>query len=312
MTLPDPPLPLPDEDALDLAASAVVDGVATAEELALVAAAPGGLDRVTALRAVADAVGGPVPGQRAEAAEGALAAALAAFDDDTGGAEAGDAGAPPGGPPVAGGATIARLPRRRPAGLNRLAAVAAALILVAAVGGLAASFLRSRDGDAVLMAESNRGGADEGAAAEGVASGATSTGKGSRAAGGQASPGAPSPPTPEPRGLTEALATLPAVDGGDLGSQEDLEALAQRAAAALDGTPDAAVTTGAALPSDVQACVAAAPAAAGQVVGPLRYRAVGRFRGAPAAFLAYSVPSGDRLLLVMSRPGCTVLGSTPF
>ena len=49
MTPPEPPLPVPEDDALDAAASAVVDGGASPEEAALVAASPHGQARVEAL-----------------------------------------------------------------------------------------------------------------------------------------------------------------------------------------------------------------------------------------------------------------------
>ncbi|MEO5680150.1 MAG: hypothetical protein ABIS47_10825, partial [Acidimicrobiales bacterium] len=85
--LPDAGLPtgisaedlLPD-DPLDAAASAVVDGEATPEEAALVAASPQGAARLAGLRAVSEAVGRPGREQDPPAEARALAAALAAFD----------------------------------------------------------------------------------------------------------------------------------------------------------------------------------------------------------------------------------------
>jgi len=87
----EPPLPVPADDSLDAAASALVDGVATPEEAALVAASPGGAARLAELRAVSEAVGRPGPEQDPSAAASALAAALAAFDAaGTGQATGGD------------------------------------------------------------------------------------------------------------------------------------------------------------------------------------------------------------------------------
>jgi len=85
--------------------------------------------------------------------------------------------------------------------------------------------------------------------------------------------------------------------------------------AALAGVPEAGLTTpNTALPSDVQACVTAGPSLAGEIVGALRYRAVGAFSGTDAVFLAYDRPAAPpaRRLLVLARNSCTPLASRPF
>jgi hypothetical protein len=105
------------------------------------------------------------------------------------------------------------------------------------------------------------------------------------------------------------------VDGGDLGRQVDVEAVAQRTAATLDGVADPAFTApGSAPPRDVQACIATGAATAGEPLGPLRYRAVGTFGGKDAVFLAFDRQGANppRLLLVLARSGCAVLASTHF
>lgn len=310
MSFAEPPLPVPEDDPLDAAASAVVDGVATAEEAALVAASPEGQARVAMLRRVADAVGRPVPDQDPGAAGAALAAALAAFHHHhhhhpTAGTGADRADGPdlvdrPGGagdhraavtlpPPPTSAATARWLPR--------LGAMAAVLVLLAGIGALAVGLLGGTGDDATT-----RSSAPE------VASGAVTT-----AAPPQGTSRDSAAATPRPAQTAMAASPPPVVDGGDVGSQSDLQALVQRVAAALDSESDPATAgRGTALPTDVKACVDAGPAAANQPVGPLRYRAVGSFQGTPAVVAAYERPGSPRLLLVLARSGCTVLASTPF
>jgi len=104
------------------------------------------------------------------------------------------------------------------------------------------------------------------------------------------------------------------VDGGEIGRQDDVNALTLRAAAALEGVPDDRVIAagGAAPPSDVQACAdLGAPKA--EPVGGLRYRAVGTFRGTAAVFFVFDRSSPPpRLLVIRARTGCAVLASIPF
>lgn len=313
MTSSEPPLPVPEDDALAAAASAVVDGVATPEEAALVAAAPEGAARLAALRVVAGLVGSPPEPQDPSSAEGALAAAMAAFD--AGGAD------------EAGGgdghlrASVSSLPPRTPVrgsrGLPRLAVVAAALLLLVGIGAFAIGSLSSEDSATMSAApparELSKGtestaaapaapAVDAGASAGGAA---TTTSPPAAAASDalRAAPGAGAVPQP------------PVVDGGDLGRQDEIEALGLRMAAALDGTPEPTVSNAtAALPSDVQACATAGAGTIGEVVGPLRYRAVGTFEGTPAVFLAYDRLGGNppRVLLVLARQGCGLLASSHF
>ena len=346
MSSAEPPLPVPEDDALDAAASAVVDGVATPEEAALLAASPGGEARVGALRAVAAAVGQPVPAQDGATADRALAAALEAFvagvpDDGRAGRGAQEGHAAAIDPPSrsatsgtaagaaagsAGGdghrrATVTPFPVPPPHGaapprwLPRLSLVAAALVVLVGIGALV-GFLGAKDDKAVMSS----------AAPDAASESATSLAPASLAAprtnpaAGLAGPGMATSTVPPPASRDNAAAAAaappPVVDGGDVGRQTDLQALAQRAAAALDSTPDPATTGRTALATDVQACVNAGPtaaAAAAQPVGPLRYRAVGSFQGTPAVVLAYDRPgTPSRLLLVLARTGCTLLDETPF
>ena len=327
MSSAEPPLPVPDDDPLDAAASAVVDGVATPDEAALVAAAPDGQARVDALRAVAGAVGRPVPDQDQAAAARVRAAALDAFAAAAAApvtATVTAAGADDGAAPAAARpngledrrASVTSLPPPPSAAaarwLPRLSLVAAALFLLLAVGAVAAGVLGDDDA------------AERQTSAAEVAAGATTpppeqlaAPAAPEAAAGAAAPDAAAatsvaramaPPPPGPTTLA------PVVDGGDVGSQTEVQDLAQRAAAALDSPPDpATAASGSALPSDVQACVRAGPPTAGQPVGDLRYRAVGRFRTTPAVVLAYDRPgSPSRLLLVLARRDCALLASAPF
>lgn len=328
MSSAEPPLPVPEDDALDAAASAVVDGVATPDEAALVAARPDGQARVDALRAVAGAVGRPVPEQDQAAAARARAAALDAFAAAAAAAApatatATAAGADDGAAPAAARpngledrqASVTRLPPPPSAAgarwLPRLSLVAAALFLLLAVGAVAAGVLGDDDA------------AERQTSAAEVAAGATTAppeqlgapAAPAAAAGAAADAAAPTSvarAVPPPAGSPTPL--VPVVDGGNVGSQIEVQDLAQRAAAALDSPPDpATAAAGSALPSDVQACVRAGPTAAGQPVGDLRYRAVGRFRATPAVVLAYDRPgSPSRLLLVLARRDCTLLASAPF
>ncbi|CAA9254343.1 MAG: hypothetical protein AVDCRST_MAG76-2455 [uncultured Acidimicrobiales bacterium] len=320
MSFAEPPLPVPDDDALDAAASAVVDGVASPAEAALVAASPEGEARVAMLRAVADAVALPVPDQDEAARARTLAAALAAFAATTGtgdGADGPDLG-DRGGRDDDGPGTVRTLPPRPTSAvtgrwLPRLGAVAAVLVLLAGIGALAVGLLGDTARDTTM-----------GSKAPGVASEATQPapppGASEDSAAGRAGPAGPGP-APEGRPIpgrtaetAMAAAPPPVVDGGDLGNQSDLQALVQRVAAALDNEADPATAgRGTALPTDVQACIAAGPTAANQPVGPLRYRAVGTFQGTPAVVAAYGESGAQpRLLLVLARPGCTVVASTPF
>lgn len=364
MSTTEPPLPVPEDDALDAAASAVVDGVATVEESDLVAAAPEGQARVATLRAVAEAVGWRVPEQGADAATRALAAATAAFDDDGlartpavspfAPTVSGGAGGDPHDPfptAAAGGgsggskAPVSTLPRPATSGrwLPRLGAIAAVLMLLAGIGTLAVGLFgnrsdpqvsSARSGDASVAATAP-GKADdrlEAGATAGAPTAAGRTGGPTTAqpgqtgtpggavapdqAGAPGQPGGPGaaaaprpgdPATPAPG----APPPPPVVDGGEFGNQVDVDALAQRAAAALDSTPDPATTGNAALPSDVQACVDVGAAGLKEKIGALRYRAVGSFQGRPVVVLVYDREgSPPRLLLVLTRSDCALISFT--
>ena len=308
MTTPVPPLPVPDDDGLDAAASAV-----------------------------AEAVGSPVGAQDPQAAAAGLAAALAAFDGGAAQVDDEAGTAPDGtGSPVPAGAQVTRLrpsPRSGSGrGLSRLAAVAAALVLVVGLGALSVALLRSGGdddaatstalgSDAEREAVSPSGlteGAGQGAAGDAARqqqpSPAPGIGSGSGAVQTGAPPQASTAQAADPRALA-AERPPPVVDGGDLGRQVDVAAVAQRTGATLDGVADPAFTApGAAPPRDVQACIATGAATAGEPLGPLRYRAVGTFEGKDAVFLAFDRTGANppRLLLVLARSGCAVLASTHF
>lgn len=341
MTTTEPPLPVPEDDALDTAASAVVDGTATPEEAELVAAGPEGQARVAALRAAAEAVGRPVPEQGADAAARALAAATAAFDGAT-------SAGPHGG---ARDASVIGLPPPTTSSpwLRRLGAVAAVLVLLAGIGTLAVGLFGNRDkaavsssrsGDAALAADSTVPGglADPqqgGIAPEGRASGGAAGpgGQPQANAGGPGAAGGPggaagSGPAANPRAAagvgqgsgpgpaapgTPPTPPPPVINGGDFGNENDVDALARRAAGALDGPPDPA-TTGGALPSDVQSCVNVGSAGLNENIGALRYWAVGVFQGLPVVVVAYDreVRSPPHLLLVLTRNECGLRSFSAF
>lgn len=340
MTSVDSPLPVPDDDALAAAASAIVDGVATPEETALVASSPYGPACVAALRAVAQAVAHPVPAQSPTAAATAIAAAIAAA---LGAADAtvpisaavppapgtaladtsatrlaaldalyGHAPTEPAAEPDDTEATVVTLPPRPSASsarwLPRLGAVAAALVLLVGIGALMVGLLDTENPKGETQASAPEAGVDArttGPLAKADRSAAPADSK----ADSNSTAGAPSAPQP----AAEASAPL-VVDGGDFGNQTDLQALVQRAAAALDSAPDPSTTSrDAALATDVQACVNDAPVAANEPLGALRYRATGSFQGSPAVALAYDRPgTPPRLLLILTRQSCSVLATTPF
>lgn len=318
MTSLEPPLPVPDDDALDAAASALVDGVATPEEAALVAASPDGAARLAALRAVSEAVGRPGPQQSPAAAASALAAALAAFD--AAGADAttaagtpaprlGSDGESPADPDATGdeagdakaieaeegqGNVRALRPRvGSPSSARwqpRLGAVAAALVLLIGVAVLTVNLL-GRAGNSEAPT-------DMAAAPSSPAAGRPGDTAASAAARAEASARA------------EAAAVI---DGGDFGNESAVEAIALRAAAAFDSPPVPATADATSLPGDLQRCLEADPSTVTEEVGAPLYQAEGTFRGIPALAIAYQ-RDGDppRLLLVLARSDCSLLERTSF
>lgn len=321
MSFAEPPLPVPDDDALDAAASAVVDGVATPSEAALVAASPEGETRVAMLRAVAEAVALPVPDQDEAAAARALAAALGALPA-TGTSDSDAADEPDLVDRQGRGddrpATVTTLPPPPASAaaarwLPRLGAMAAVLVLLAGIGALAVGLLGD-SGDDATRSSAPDGRSEATAAAQPQGPSRDSAAATPDPAGPAAAPAAPPPSSGATARTAMAASPPPVVDGGDFGSQSDLQALVQRAAAALDSEADPATSgRGTALPTDVQTCVDAGPAAANLPLGPLRYRAVGSFQGTPAVVAAFERPGDQpRLLLVLAQRGCTVLASTPF
>ncbi len=320
MTSLEPPLPVPDENSLDAAASALVDGLATPEEAALMAASPDGAARLAALQAVAEAVGRPGPVQDPSAAARALAAALAAFDAAGTDAAAGDGGrdrpaeqeapdlglaheaAPdrPGSgddedgdsPERAGdgvGNVHVLVPRHRsPRSVRwmpRLGEVAAALVLLVGIAVLTVSLLgRAGDPDPATSGD--------------VAAAPTA-----------AAPGRPGD-TAKAMARTEASAVI---DGGSFGNETAVEAIALRAAAAFDNPPVPAPADAPSLPDDLLRCLAAGPSTVNEDVGAPLYQAEGTFQGIPAVAVAYQ-RDGDppRLLLVLARSDCSLLERAPF
>lgn len=333
MTSLEPPLPVPDDDVLDAAASALVDGVATPEEAALVAASPGGAARLAALQAVSEAVGRPGPTQDPAAAASTLAAALAAFDAaGTGQATGGDGPDPdqaahgprPSGlantavPDLASdgdapgsaspgngedgdgreaadegrGNVHALTPRRgSPTSvrwLPRLGAVAAALVLLVGIAVLTVDLLGKAG--------------DSGTSTNDVAAGPTSV--------------AAAPPGVAEGGAAMARTdVMPSMllDGGSFGNETAVEAIALRAAAALDNPPVPGPADALPPTSDLQRCLdAVAATMTNEVLGTL-YQAEGTFQGVPALAIAYDrVGDPPRLLLVLARSDCALLERTPF
>jgi len=311
VTSPAPPLPVPGDEPLDAAASAMVDGVASPEEAALVAASPQGAARVAALRSVAGAVGRHEATQEPAAATSALAAALAAFDAPALGAD-GPAGGAARSAPVAGGgdpSVLPLAPRRSAAAapwLPRLGAVAAALVLLIGIGVLVVGLLGG--GDETVSQSADVAAAPSTVPAQDTRPAAPASGA-AEAARTTSVPAAPQAGARAPTAAAPVAA--PVLDGGAFGNEADIEAVALRAAAALDSSPGADPATP--LPADVQRCVAAGPGAAGESVGAPLYRAVGTYQGVPAVAVAYERGSEPpRILVVMARSDCSLLASTHF
>lgn len=318
MTSLEPPLPVPDDDdALDAAASALVDGVATPEEAALVAASPDGAARLAALRAVSEAVGRPGPQQSPSAAASALAAALAAFDaagaDATAAAAAGTPaprlasnGETPGAPSSAqdeageagkaeaigaeegrGNVRALRPGVGSPSAARwqpRLGAVAAALVLLIGVAVLTVNLLGQAAGPETATDLAD----------------------------------APTSAAARPDDTTGASAAARAeaaavIDGGAFGNETAVEAIALRAAAAFDRPPVPASPDATPVSADLQRCLEAGPSTVTEEVGAPLYQAEGTFQGKPALAVAYQ-RDGDppRVLLVLARSDCSLLERTTF
>jgi hypothetical protein len=293
-TLPPDP---PEIDPLVTAASAALDGTATPEDRALLAAEPERAREVgRSLRDVARTVGRPVDALPADAADAAIAAALQAFDE--GGADA----------------VVVPLARRSPARwLAPLAAVAAALLLVVGIAGA----MRSRDADDTTTAavKSEAAGvstvpaaADAAQAAVGAPAERSDLQAGS-GSGGVAADGA------SPAGAASSTSYSTAVlDGGDVGAITDPSALAERIVDAINGATDDPSTVKASSPSgEVAACVSKAEGAAPVPIVNLRWRATGTYEGAKVAALAYEKKDGSGLLLlVFATRDCALLTSEDF
>jgi hypothetical protein len=122
--------PTPD----DLLVSAVLDGIASPEEAARVAADPRLAARLAEFRAVARAVGGPVPLVDPDVRDAHLARAIAAVTPSTT-PMAPPPAPPPVAPPPLGDLGAARARRHRPRSTTILS-IAAAVVLVVAAGTL--------------------------------------------------------------------------------------------------------------------------------------------------------------------------------
>jgi hypothetical protein len=283
--LPPPP------DALDEAASVVVDGVATDADHALVAAAPDGASRVDAHRRVAALLATPPPVPSDEAVEAALATALAAFDADDAGRQGSEGKAAV--VPLTPVRRAGRAPRTR--WIAPVAALAAALLLVVGIASALRPTNRSHP-TAALSAPDTAARSQQ--ALEQRADAAAPSAGGPQAAAGAAGAAAPSAP----------------LDGGDVGAIKDPAALAQRIADALDGaTVDASSVRAGAPTADVARCTSMATKVAPVPLGALRYRGTGVYQGARVVVLAFDHAQGpSRILVLLDAKTCDLVTDEDF
>lgn len=256
-----------DPHDLDDIASAHLDGATSAEEAARVAADPALQARVEELRAVRDALA-EVPPVAPEAREAAVAAALAAFDE-------GDAPEQPAAPvtPLA--------PRR---GLSPAAARALSVAAVVLLIALLVPLLASIDSDDETASFDSTGDAIEG--------GAESASDGGEDAARDAAPSTVGAPQQSEGG--QGVAPAPVVD---LGTFQDLDALAAAVAADETGPPANGV---AAFDSSDEALCTQEPGAV--------LLAVAIVGAAPVLVYVYGADEGSPTLVVFRRESCELLG----
>ena len=247
----------------DELASAYLDGAASAEETIQVESDPALLARVDELRAVRQALG-ELPPVDAARRDAAVDAALAAFDDDA----LATALRP---------ATVTPLAPRRGLSAGAIKALSAAAVVLLLILVPLLLFDGSGDDDAASFdatGDAMEGAEDGGAGAETAEEAADTT------------VAAPS------SGGTESNAL------SDVGSYEDLDALAAAVAFALteDRTTDPAFT----LSPDTARCVTDAP--------PGAETGAATMGGEPVEVLVTANSDGTRTLTVYDRTSCLVLG----
>ena len=217
------PEPTPD----DLLVSAVLDGVASPDDVARVAGDPALRARLERFRSVARAVGGPVPLVDPVVRDAHLARAVAALASDRAAGDAPAATAPPAAPrvvptppPPPSDLAAARARRQRRLG-HVVLSVAAALVLIAAAGALVLRLgdtTRSSSSDEAATAT-----APDAAAESGDGGGDSSAGAADSE---QFAPGVPSTVAPDGSGTAASEAgvdpTLPTL--GTFAKGEDLAA----------------------------------------------------------------------------------------
>jgi hypothetical protein len=277
-------------DPLDAAASATLDGVATADERALLDGAADGGERLAAHRRVADLVGTAPTAQAAGAGDAAILAALAAADDAADDGDDGDDA------PVV---PLSAVPRGRSSArwLAPVAAVAAALLLVVGIAGA----LRTGEPRAKFSSVGSAIGDGGGAAAPAQ-----------RSESGQADQ-SQSPPQ---AALGAAAGTAGPLDGGDVGKVLDPADLAQRIAEALDGSTSSNTNTvrnSAAPRTDVAQCISKAASVSPVPLAGLRYIAVGSYQGTRVVVLAFDRPDVQaRILLFLNAKTCELVTDQDF
>lgn len=256
-------------DPLDEIASAQLDGEATPEEAALLAADPDHAARMARLAAVREAVRAPIPPLPDHARDRAIAAALSATDDTR--SPAADDRSTPAAIPLA----AATLPRRGPRRTLQLAGIAAVVALLA----LAVPLLGSLDSGSPdhVAAPPEQSSLD--ASKEATAHADAGFGAAERS---QASP--------------------PLSD--DLGAFDDLPGLTE----AVRGRLSAPTADAAASPS-TQAASEGTPVCSGEpdADGTVIYGALATYEGHPVVVFVRENPDGGRTLVVLDRVDCSEL-----
>ncbi len=239
-------MPEPDPTPDDLLVSAVLDGDASPDEAERVASDPRLAARLEQVRAVAAAVGGPVPLVDPAVREAHLAAALAEARRLAADPPAATGTAAPSPPPPVADLAAAR-DRRRPVASRVLLSVAAALLVVVAAGTVLvrlADLGGSGGGDEVATESDDRSSAESLGAVEGGADdGADSSGDAAPSASDEAGAGegtsTPTTTAGAPSSATGSGVDPDLVSLGTFAKGEDLTA-AVRGRLVLDPTPDPA------------------------------------------------------------------------
>jgi hypothetical protein len=272
-------------DPLDELASAHLDGATTPDEAARIAGDPALRARVEELRAARDALRAAVTPVDPVQRDAAISAAVTAFHDEGATAPAAAAG------PVTSLAQVAARRRRSSGLVLRVVGAAAVLVLLA----LLVPLLADRGADDAETADRATGAAEDDALTE-------SAGEDADTAAGNATDNAPAEGQAGGDGAPTTSFSERATRLGDLGSFDDVDALA----AALTGDDAAALFSREPLGAAGVGCAEerADAAAAGTVIA-----ADASVAGEPVEVVVVTRENGARSMTVLRAGSCTVLAT---